>query len=55
MTRISKDPAREMVVKSAPPALPGMKKKYDANTHTVSYVPKTAREQLREGLRRKPS
>ena len=37
-----------MIVKNTPPAPPGMKKRYDPDTHTVKYVPKTPRELLRE-------
>lgn len=53
MRRMAKDPVREMVVKNAPPAPPGMKKRYNEQTRTVDYVLKTPREQLREGLRQK--
>jgi hypothetical protein len=41
-----------MVVKNAPPAPVGMKKHYDPQTRTVTYVPKTPREQLRQNLGR---
>ena len=52
MKRIPKDPVRALVVKSALPAPPGMKKHYNPDTRTVDYVPKTPREQLRERLRK---
>jgi hypothetical protein len=54
MPRLFKDPVRHAVVTAAPPAPKGMKKRYDSDTRTVTYVPKTPNELLREGLRRKP-
>jgi hypothetical protein len=50
--RIPKDQLREQIVEHAPAAPPGMKKHYEPETRSVRYVPKTARELLREGVRR---
>jgi hypothetical protein len=47
MKRLPKDPVRHLIVKSAPPAPPGMKKHYNPDTRTVKYVLKTPREMLR--------
>jgi hypothetical protein len=52
MKRIPKDPLRELIVKNAPPAPLGMKKRYDPQTRTVGYIIKTPREQLRDKLRK---
>lgn len=49
-----KDPVRALIVKNALPAPGGMKKRYDPNTRTVSYVMKTPREQMRERLPKRP-
>jgi hypothetical protein len=54
MPLLPKDPVRKAIVESAPPAPKGMKKQYNPNTRSVTYVPKTANEMMREGLRRKP-
>ncbi len=43
-----------MIVKAAPPAPLGMKKVYNPQSRTVEYKVKTAAEQLRGNLRKRP-
>ena len=54
MPRLVKDLVRHQIVVATPPAPEGFKKHWDAETGTVSYVPKTPPEVLREGFKRPP-
>jgi hypothetical protein len=50
MPRPVKDPVRQAIVKAYPPAPAGMKKRYSPAERTVKYVPKTAKDLMREQL-----
>jgi hypothetical protein len=54
MPRPVKDPVRHQNMEAMPDAPPGAKKHWNADTQTVTYVPKTPAEVAREAIKPPP-
>ena len=54
MPRPVMDLVRHQAMEMTPAAPPGAKKRWNANTQTVSYVPKTPREVARQAIKPPP-